>query len=313
MRRCGHRRRLILLFTGLPLVAIVGVTVGFTANLHDSGPPPVALPPSPSPSMPSVFVPPVTPTFVGWPDASNTGVPANAGDLQLMGHLTVTKDGARFSRLDIRDCVDIEANDVVITQSVIHCDRAAAAVRIAAGAKGAVLDQVEIDGGGSTSSCIAPQDFTIEQSNLHDCVDGVDFSSKVVIDDCYIHDLARTPGSHNDSLQTLGGADDLIEDNTLQAYRADTNDPMNSAIQTGHLNTPLSDVTVEHNYMDGGNFTVNAGATSTNGHAITGYVFKDNVFGRHFRYGPVQAVGPGTIFDASNVWFDDGQPVRTAH
>jgi len=213
--------------------------------------------------------------------------------------------------LDIEGCVTVEADNVTITQSLIHCARTRRPAVQMKGGKNLVLDQVEIDGGGKTDSCVATNSFTIYRSNLHDCTDGIDFSSNVVIEGNYIHDLARSTGSHNDALQTLGGADDIIRNNTLQSFRADTHDPMNAAIQTGRLKRSLTNVLVEHNYMDGGNYTVNAGSPPTKGTVIEGYVFRNNVFGRDYRYGPVRAVGEGTVFDATNVWADTGKSVRT--
>jgi hypothetical protein len=255
--------------------------------------------------------PPVSSSpFVAWPTAATTGVPASALPLQAMGQLVVTKDGATYSKLEINGCVDIQANDVTITQSIIHCNRVEPAVHVFPDFGNLVLDQVEIDGSDLAAACVAYDGFTIFRSNLHDCEDGVDFGSYVTVQGSYIHDLARRKGTHNDVLQTVGGSNDVIKDNTLEAYRASTDDLMNSAIQTGHLNKNLTNVLVEHNYMDGGNFTVNAGSTSRSGHQISGYVFKDNVFGRRSRYGPVQAVGAGTVFDASNVWADDGRAIR---
>lgn len=230
--------------------------------------------------------------------------------MQKMDQLVVTKDGASYTRLDINGCVDIQANGVTITQSVIHCARTQPAVHIFPGFGGLVLDQVEIDGSSRTNACVGYDGFKILRSNLHDCVDGIDFGSDVTIQGCYIHDLARLKGTHNDVLQTVGGSNDIIEDNTLEAYRTSTDDLMNSAIQTGHLNENLTNVLVQHNYMDGGNYTVNAGSTSRSGHQISDYVFKDNVFGRRSRYGPVQALGTGIAFDDTNVWLDDGKPVK---
>jgi hypothetical protein len=125
-----------------------------------------------------------------------------------------------------------------------------------------------------------------------------------------VHDLTRTASSHNDAIQTLGGGDCVVRGNTLQAYRAATNDPMNSAIQTGHLVEALTNVIVDHNYMDGGNYTVNAGATSTDGWPISGYVFTHNVFGPDSRYGAIVELGAGISFDASNVWASSGLPVH---
>jgi hypothetical protein len=172
------------------------------------------------------------------------------------------------------------------------------------------MSHSEIDGLGDADQCIGFDNYTLNAVNIHDCADGIKLGSNDVIENSYVHDLARGDGTHNDAIQTVGGHDDLVKGNTLDAYQASTDDPMNAAIQTGHLNTDLRNVTVEGNYMDGGNYTVNAGSTSTDGHDISGYVFKDNVFGTDYRYGPVQAVGAGTTFDSSNVWAATGKPVK---
>jgi hypothetical protein len=333
MRRRRSRNRMSRnRILGILIVVAVGggAATGFgLAATDDSGAPAASVTPPPSPSAPSAPSSPGTsplpaassllpivsdpgssaPTV--WPNATNTGVPASlVGSLTKQGRLVVKTNGAHYTHLDITDCVDVEASNVVITQSIIHCSRGAAAVRVLPPATNLLLDQVEISGGGHSSACVSFESFTVERSNLHDCVDGIDFSSNVTVSGDYIHDLSRGRSTHNDSLQTLGGSNDVIKDNTLQAYRVSTRDPMNSAIQTGHLNEALSHVLVADNYMDGGNYTVNAGSTSTDGYPIKDYVFTGNVFGRDFRYGPVQAVGAGTTFDASNVWADNGQPVR---
>ena len=314
-RRLGLRLAVlaaVCVLLGVGIAAVVGhgpqKSAQHQPTSSPSSSPSTSRSPSPSQvasSTPSVNLPPAG----GWPNAQTTGVPASAGPLKRVGDLTVTADGATYTNLDIEGCVDVSADNVTITHSVIHCRRSLPAVW-AKDAKHLVLDQDEIDGGGTAEACVAFSDFAIYRSNLHDCVDGVDFSSNVVVQGCYIHDLARGPGTHNDTLQTLGGSNDIIRGNTLQAYRADTNDPMNAVIQTGRLKHALTNVVVEHNYMDGGNYTVNAGAPAPSDDPITGYVFKANVFGRHFRFGPVRSVGSGTIFDSSNVWADTGQPVK---
>jgi hypothetical protein len=301
----------VLLLIGGVVLAVTVPKTSHTAapSRPTAAPSQPAITPSQTPAVTSLG-PVSTPAFTGWPTAATTGVPASALPLQPMGQLVVTKNGAVYTGLDITGCVDIQADDVTISQSIIHCSRAAPAVHVFPAFGGLVLDQVEIDGSGVTAACVAYDDFTILRSNLHDCVDGVDFGSNVTVKESDIHDLSRGKGTHNDVLQTLGGSDDVIQDNTLEAYRSSTNDLMNSAIQTGHLDKDLTNVLVEHNYMDGGNYTVNAGSTSRSGHIITDYVFIDNVFGRRSRYGPVQAVGAGTVFGTTNVWADDGEPVR---
>jgi Domain of unknown function (DUF4082) len=236
-----------------------------------------------------------------WPNASNTGVPAGT-TMKASGALVVTTAGTVLSGLNINGCVDIQANNVTIKNSLITCSRTSVAIRVAKGFGGFLLQDSEVNGGGKAAGCIGFGDFTLLRDNLHDCIDGVDGGGNAVVEYNYVHDLTRLSGTHNDTFQTVGGGHNLLVGNTLQAYRNSTNDLMNSSIQTGHLSSNLTDTLVEYNYMDGGNYTVNAGATSTNGFTIAGYVFVGNQFGHDSRYGPVAELGNGISFDSSNVW-----------
>jgi hypothetical protein len=244
-----------------------------------------------------------------WPNATNTGVPAGT-TLTASGSLVVTTAGTVLSGLNIAGCVDIQANNVVIKNSLITCSRSTVAVRVYPGFSGFLLQDSEINGGGQAPGCIGFGDFTLLRDNLHNCVDGADGGGNAVVEYSYIHDLSRLTGTHDDTFQTVGGAHNLLVGNTLQAYRASTNDPMNSSIQTGHLSSNFTDTLVEYNYMDGGNYTVNAGAQSTNGYTIAGYVFVGNQFGPDSRYGPVSELGTGISFDSSNVWVGTTTPVH---
>jgi hypothetical protein len=236
-----------------------------------------------------------------WPNATNTGVPAGTV-LKASGGLIIKAAGTVLSGLDIKGCVDIQANNVVIKNSRITCGRSTLALRVFPGFGNFLLQDSEINGLGAAAGCAGYGDFVLLRDNLHDCIDGVDGGGNLVVEYSYIHNLTRLTGTHNDAYQTVGGVHNLLVGNTLQAYRADTKDFMNSAIQTGHLSNNFSDTLVEYNYMDGGNFTVNAGAQSTSGHTIAGYVFVGNCFGHDFRYGPVSELGAGITFDSSNVW-----------
>jgi len=242
-----------------------------------------------------------------WPDASNTGVPVGVS-LKPSGSLVITKPGTVINGLDISGCVTIDAADVTITNSRIRCGSDAGAVRMSSGSL--VMSHSEIDGLGNAPQCIAFNNFTLQAVNIHGCEDGIKFGSNDVVENSWVHGLARGIGTHNDAMQTLGGDNDVIRGNTLDAYDAATDDPMNAAIQTGHLVEALRDVVVDGNYMDGGNYTVNAGATSTDGYPISGYVFTNNVFGHDARYGPVTGLGSGISFDSSNVWVDTNTSVR---
>jgi hypothetical protein len=243
----------------------------------------------------------------GWPNASNTGVPSVV-TLTPSGPLVITQAGQTITGLDVKGCVTVDAPNVTITNSRITCS-AMSTVKI--GANGSLrMVSSEINGLGGSAACISYSNFTLIDVNIHDCVDGIKLTFNDVIENSYVHDLSRGATTHNDAIQTLGGGDSVVRGNTLQAYRAATDDPMNAAIQTGHLNRALANVIVDHNYMDGGNYTVNAGATSTDGWPISGYVFTNNVFGPDYRYGAVDELGAGISFDSSNVWASTGLPVH---
>jgi hypothetical protein len=303
---------------GQPAPPAVGGTVsaGPSPPVLQPGPPPATHSPPPS-STPSAKPPVVTPAppvppggpanLAGWPSAGNTGVPQGVA-LKASGGLVITQAGAVINGLDVNGCVDVKAANVVITNTRISCKRGGVAVRLYAGAS-LRMSNSEINGLGSTDSGIGYDNYTLVAVNIHDCVDGLTLGSNDVVASSYVHDLARGAGTHNDAIQTVGGSNSVVRDNTLEAYRASTADFMNSAIQTGHLIEPLTNILIQHNFMDGGNYTVNAGSTSTNGYSISAYIFKLNVFGNNSRYGPVQAVGSGTTFDSSNVWAATGRPV----
>lgn len=238
-----------------------------------------------------------------WPNATNTGVPSGV-KLSQSGGVVVTKAGTVLSGLNINGCVDIKANNVVIENSKITCAGNRLAVRVYSGFSGLTIRDSEIDGGGKAVACIGYGGFTLLRDNLHNCVDGINGGNNTAVEYTYVHDLARQSGSHNDAFQTSGGSHLLIVGSNFQAYNAAGDDPMNAAIQTGHLFSNFSDALVEYNLFNGGNYTVNAGSTSTNGYTISGYVITGNRFGHDYRYGPVQGLGSGIAFDKSNIWTD---------
>jgi hypothetical protein len=277
-------------------------------------------PTSPAPTTPAgsayTYVPMVTnmkPTAQMtpniWPASATTGVPAGT-NLKASGPLSISVDGTVINGLNIAGCVDIHASNVTIENSRITCSRNTPAVRVFGGVSNLKILDSEINGTNSVPACIGYSNFTLLRDNLHNCVDGINGSGNVVVEYTYVHDLARLTGTHNDTFQTFGGAHMLLLGNNFQAYNASTSDPMNAAIQTGHLTSALTDVLVVGNMFDGGNYTVNAGAQSTSGYVISGYVFSGNRFGRDARYGPIAELGTGISFDKTNVWADSGLAVH---
>lgn len=243
----------------------------------------------------------------GWPDAASTGVPAGTV-LRPSGSITVTRAGTVLDSLLIDGCVDVKAADVTIRRSKIRCGRPTTAVRnISDGPL--LIEDVEIDGRGAVSAAVGFSNYTLRRVNIHNVIDGPRLGSNTTVVDSYIHDLARIPNSHNDTLQTTGGRNIVIRHNTLLPYRSATRDPMNAAFMLGTTSSPqLQDILVEDNYVNGGNYTFNI---REDAQGVANLVFRGNHFGRDHRYGPAARVtGTGRTFDSSNVWHDNRRPVR---
>ena len=253
------------------LAALAAVAVVAVVVLH--GPPPTS----------EVYPEPSTAWALdGFPGPATTGVPTGTM-LQSSGSLVVKRDGTVLDGLDIDGCVDVKADDVTIRRSRIACARPTTAVRLHDGYRGLILEDVEIDGRGVVSTAVGFTHYTLRRVDIHDVIDGPRLGDETIVEDSYVHDLVRAEGSHNDALQITGGSGIVVRHNTLIAYREDSGDLFNAAVMVGSSSAPVSDVLIEGNYLDGGNYTVNF----HDGLVASDIVGRDNTFGPHHRYGPL--------------------------
>ncbi|HEV7758274.1 MAG TPA: right-handed parallel beta-helix repeat-containing protein, partial [Acidimicrobiales bacterium] len=255
-------------------------------------------------TTPATTTPPPTspPPTGGFPNASNTGVRPGV-TLQPSGSINVTQDGAVLQNLHITGTVTIDADDVTIRNTLID-NTGTYPIRITSG-RNLVVEDSEIDGNGLASVAILSGEYTLRRVDIWDVRDGPRIEgNNVLIEDSYIHHLHRIEGGHHDAIQIRHGVGIVLRHNNLQAYNPVTGDPMNASIQIGSLNGPLSGLVVDGNLMNGGNYTINAGKSSPD----PSY-WRNNRFGRNFRYGVITG-GPGVVWESSNVYDDNGQPVR---
>jgi hypothetical protein len=272
--------------------------------------PPTTAPPTTAPAPTTTTAPPAEapPTTApadpppsggrpsgGFPDASTTGP---SGDLQASGSITADQDGQVIENLHVQGTITVNASNVTIRNTLVDSNDTYP-IRIQ-GATNLVVEDSEIDGNGVASVAILHGEYTLRRVDIHDVRDGPRIEGdNVRIEDSYIHHLTRVPDGHHDAIQIRSGVGIDIVGNTIEAWNASTGDPMNAAIQIGSLNGPLDDLTVENNYMDGGNYTINAVKSAGTS------IFRNNVFGPNARYGTL-ADGPGVTFDGSNVMQSGG-------
>ena len=211
-------------------------------------------------------------------------------DLDIKGCLTITGSATVTDVLVEGGCggrsLDIRAGGVVtVTDSTI---RATASQPSAIVADHGTTTLLRVDvGGGNDGIDIWSGDFTMQDS--------------------YVHDLLRAPGSHNDAVQVLGGHVILMTHDTLLAYNAADDDPMNACVQTGALNANgLGTMTFTGGYCDGGNYSFNANGSAGGGTLV----ITNNRIGDDYRYGPQANLGsPFRTTWTNNVDDATGQPV----
>ena len=222
----------------------------------------------------------------GFPGPHDTGVPLGT-DLQPSGSVTVTEDGRVVEGLDVDGCVSVKADDVVIRNVRIRCGGKQRAIVVEGEDRGLVVEDSEIDGLGSTEVAVGWSGYTLRRVNAHSLLDGPRLGTGVTVEDSWVHDMVRHEDFHGDALQSNGGEGIVVRGNTLVPTDTSTGDLLNAAVQLGAENDSgrLTDVLVEGNYLDGGNYAVNV----RDDDGLSGVVLRGNVFGDGSRYGPVIA------------------------
>ncbi|WP_337059250.1 hypothetical protein [Kineococcus sp. G2] len=243
----------------------------------------------------------------GFPGPHDTGVPLGE-ELEPSGSLTITEDGRVVENLDIDGCVSIKADDVVLRNVRIRCGQQQRAIVIEGSDRNLLVEDSEIDGLGSTLVAVGWSDYTLRRVEVHDVVDGPRLGSDVTVEDSWVHDMVRVGDSHSDALQSNGGSGIVVRGNTLVPTDTSTGDVLNAAVQLGAENDSgeLSDVLIEGNYLDGGNYSVNVRGDE----GVSGVVLRDNVFGGGARYGPVLAPDGKVRVADSNTAKRSGETVR---
>ncbi|MBF9133461.1 hypothetical protein I0C86_31550 [Plantactinospora sp. S1510] len=240
-----------------------------------------------------------------WPGPMTTGVPVGAV-LGSTGSLELKTDGQVLTNLHISGRVNVYAKNVVIRKSRIVAPDASCPIRTFGQARGLLVEDVEIDGRGIAGPAVSPGDYTLRRVDIHDVVDGPRLGNRTSILDCWIHDLVRSGGGHNDLLQTAGGSGILVRHNRLDAYRA-SGDPMSACLTiTSTGGRLVSDLLFEDNYCDGGDYTVSVRADAVG----SNIVFRNNTFGRNHRYGVIARPRQlGLSWENTNLWHDSRRQV----
>ena len=209
----------------------------------------------------------------GFPDASNTGVPAGV-TLKPSGSLVITKAGTVIDGLNITGQVEILAPNVTIQNSRITTT-SWAAIYIQQGVKGTVVKDLEISnyGDGANHSNGIAGEGTFLRNDIFHVENGIGVLGPSLIQDNYIHDMQASGAPHYDGIEINGGGDVTIRHNTV------INDfTYVSAVMINNDFEPVWNVVVDNNYLAGGGYTVYSDGRFDGG-AISGVSFTNNLMG----------------------------------
>lgn len=257
--------------------------------------------PTPTQSPTPVPTPVPAPTLNGWPNASNTGVPAGTALSIVNGDLTVTQAGAIIDAKDVRGKIYVRANNVTIKRT-----KATGGIQIRSdlGNTGLVIEDTEMgpSSGSGGDDGISFDNYTCVRCNIHNFSDGGKLNGNVTIVDSYIHDLYQKSGDHNDGLQNYAGSGNVtIKHSTISGAPTNVSDVGNAAIFMADY--PTGTMTIDGCLLSGGQYTLQALDNAK-------YVIINNRFVRgSYNYGTHRVSNPSNVTWSNNAFSDNNQAI----
>jgi len=226
----------------------------------------------------------------------------------------ITTDGAFYENIDVKGDVWIDANDVTIRNFRIDASGEYYGMKVLDGHRGILLEDGEIHG--SDSAGILGVGYTARRLYIHDSSgDGMkaqgEATGPTIVEYSFIEKLGTGDEAHADGNQTRGGRDITFRYNNIFLPAPGTPKypgPPYKSNAAFMLQLSISNFVIEHNWLNGGNYTIYCGSDDG------GVSVRNNVFGRENGGLPDGNEGKrlvdGTCDEWSgNVWEDTGGPV----
>jgi hypothetical protein len=257
------------------------------------------------------------PSACGYPDATNTGVPAGI-TLTATGSMTLTAPGT-YSGLDIRGCVTVASTGVTLTRSRVSGCTGPYAVRVDNANAGFTISDSEIVMQGDQKGLVFVG-YTAQRVRVTGDGDCFGTGTNSIVVDSYCENGPGSPkrapmygpepawcgtGAHWDGVEAGATTKTVIRHNTIRLPCSQT-----GAIDVSDWNGPVSGVVIDNNLLAGGSWTVYCGSP-TAAVALT-----NNRFSRWYWPGGGSAndteATQGYCWSADrsgNTWDEDGKPV----
>jgi hypothetical protein len=273
------------------------------------------------------------PSACGYPDATNTGVPAGTTLKSVPSQVSsgpgwsynattkavvVNVNGTVLSGLSIPSNLTISASNVTVKN-----------VQVVTGGTfgislthttGVTIENSTINGQNATTGRVdsAIKDvygdstgMVIKANNISHFRTAMQLSNGLV-DGNYIHDPGYIAGDHTNGIVSTGGTKTLvIQNNTIFNSIGQTDAVTVNAATSG---VPVANATIQNNFIAGGGYAIYGGTGS--GNTTSNIVIKGNRFGQIYfpksgQFGPVayfDPAGKGNVW-SGNIWDSTGQAI----
>jgi hypothetical protein len=272
------------------------------------------------------------PSACGFPDTTNTGVPAGTLLQSVPGQVTkgpgwawnsagyveVSGNGAVISGLSIAGNLDISASNVTVNYvKVVNSGQSSFGVSLRH-TSNVTIEHSTISGVNASSSRLMAGvkdvygDSTgtrVLADDIYYAATGVQMSAGLIQDN-YIHDMGFLAGDHVNGTTSNGGTRPMIiEHNTIFNNLNQTD-----AVSLFQDNGPQANRVIDHNLLGGGGYTIyggtKAGGTPTSNIQITNNVISTMYYPRGGQWGPVACYNPGSgNVWSGNTWDGNGQTI----
>jgi hypothetical protein len=268
----------------------------------------------PTPTPGTLHLPCASFSACGFPDDSTTGVPAGTKLTLYTGEHTIRQNNLTINGAEIKGGLDLYANNVTLLNSRITSDDWWGVLLREGYGNLKILHCTFV--GVTTKQmgeyAVANQSegaLEIGFSNFSGWQDAID-TSVGYIHDNYVHDVSYVPGAHTNAFLSEGGSASsslrLIHNTLLNFDRQGAS----GALSLFHDFDPINHVTIENNWLAGGNYALYGGTDTAHNVQVRKNVFGITPYPLCGWYGPVahwNGKNAGNVFEGN--LYSNGKPV----
>ncbi|MGH2853744.1 MAG: choice-of-anchor R domain-containing protein [Solirubrobacteraceae bacterium] len=249
------------------------------------------------------------PSSCGYPDATNTGVPAGTPLTSQAGEMSVTKAGTTVKGLAVTGAINIEANNTTVEDDEVIASAGSGnrGIYIAPNITGTVLDHVTCHGAGKgTQYCVFNKNSStkIEHSYLYNC--GECLNGPGTVTDSFFDTTAVISGEHYEDIYYGGGEGPLIVNHDTMLNPQGQTATVFASTDFGNQTT----LTITNNLLAGGGYTLYGGTSCTTGGCgsvtgpvtVTGNRFSRKYYPNGGYYGIAAYFNNAMTTWSGNVW-----------